>query len=53
MAQDATLETRKPKARPHRAGQDKVKVTSAGEELDAWEARTTAREICSQGCHER
>ena len=45
MAQDATLETRKPKARPHGAGQDQVEATSAGEELDAWEARTTEREI--------
>jgi len=45
MAQDATLETRKPKARPHGAGPGQGGGKSAGEELDAWEARTTAREV--------
>lgn len=45
MAQDATLETRKPKARAHGAGPGQAPAKSAGEELDAWEARTTEREI--------
>ena len=44
MAQAATLETRKAKARGRtdRSGQP---ARTAGEELDAWEARTTEREM--------
>jgi hypothetical protein len=45
MAQDATLETRKPKARAHGAGPGQAPAKSAGEELDAWESCTTEREI--------
>jgi hypothetical protein len=46
MAQDATLASRKAKqhGRPDRSGQPQ---RSAGEELDAWEERTTEREVAA------
>jgi len=50
MAQDVTLKTRKPKAKAgtaHRAGQERERTRSAGEELDAWEAHTTEREVAA------
>src|SRR5262249_23036033 len=47
MAQDATLETRKPKARVHGARHGQTATKTAGEELDCWEARTTEREIAA------
>ena len=45
MAQAATLETRKAKARGRTDRRGQGAPRSAGEELDAWEARTTEREI--------
>jgi hypothetical protein len=50
MAEDATLKTRKPKATAgtaHGAGQERERTRSAGEELDAWEAHTTEREVAA------
>ncbi len=46
MAQDATLASRKAKqhGRPDRSG---MPQRSAGEELDAWEKRTTEREVAA------
>ena len=52
MAQEATLETRKAKSRGRsdRSGQP---ARTAGDELDAWEARTTERELGTlSGVHE-
>ncbi len=52
MAQAATLETRKAKSRGRsdRSGQP---ARTAGDELDAWEARTTERELGTlSGVHE-
>jgi conjugative relaxase-like TrwC/TraI family protein len=45
MAQEVTLATRKAKKQAHGAGREGSGQQSAGEELDAWEARTTEREV--------
>jgi conjugative relaxase-like TrwC/TraI family protein len=47
MAQEVTLATRKAKRKPRDAGADQGGPRSAGEELDAWEARTTEQEVAS------
>ena len=45
MAQEVTLATRKAKKQAHGADAEQGGPRSAGEELDAWEARTTEREV--------
>ena len=45
MAQEVTLATRKAKRKTHGADAGQGGPRSAGEELDAWEARTTEREV--------
>ena len=53
MAQEVTLATRKAKKQAQGAGAEQGGPRSVGEELDAWEARTTEQEVVSlAGVHE-